>query len=181
MTMKQKNRRRYGVGSIAIYFLLFAAYCLPVTAHCDAELVDRVVAFVDLNVITLSDLRETYEQKKKVQPDISREEVLNTMINRLLLLSDARKLKIEGKTDDEVINEYVELKVKALIRISEESIEDYYKKNEQSMGGVPIESVRDKIEELLLEKEANELLKKQIAELRARSYVRILPGALQQP
>ncbi len=161
-------------------FLLFVVCCL-LPLVCGAELVDRVVAFVDLKAITLSEVRETYDRTKKVQPDVSMEEVLNTMINRLVILSDARRLKIEGKTDDEIINEYVELKVKALIRIKEESIDDYYRKNEQNFEGAPLESVRDRIEEYLMEKEANELLKKQIAELRAKSYVRILPGALQQP
>ncbi|HWR58619.1 MAG TPA: hypothetical protein VN328_07005 [Thermodesulfovibrionales bacterium] len=159
-------------------FLQLFTFCLLLfTAEAKAELIDRVVAFVDVKAITMSELRETYERTKKAQPDISMAEVLNTMINRILLLSDARRLKIEAKTDDEVLNEYEELKVKALIRVKEESIEDFYKKNEQNFGGAPYESVREKIEELLLEKEANELLKKQIAELRKKAYVKILPNA----
>ncbi len=172
-----KVTHRQPAVATALVFLLIATCLLP--AVCGAELVDRIVAFVDMKAITLSELRETYGRTKKSQPDISPEEVLNTMINRLVLLGDARRLKIEGKNDDEVVNEYVELKVKALIRISEESIEEYYRKNEQNFGGAPIDSVRDKIEEYLLEKEANERLKKQIADLRSRAYVGILPGALQ--
>lgn len=164
------------VGRFSALFL--CAVCCLLPAVCGAELIDRVVAFVDVKAITLSEVRETYEHTKETQPDVSMEEVLNTMINRLLLLGDARRLKIEGKNDDEVLREYVELKVKALIRIREESIEEYYRKNEQNFGGAALESVRDKIEEYLLEKEANERLKKQIADLHARSYVVILPGAL---
>ncbi len=178
--MEKRNMRKKRQIVFAIFLLsLFIFYFSLFTCGAKAELVDRVVAYVDMRAITLSELLETYEHTKKVQPDISMEEVLNTMINRFLLLGDARRLKIEGKTDDEVLNEYIELKVKALIRIREESIDEYYKENEQSFGGAPLESVRDKIEEYLTEKEANDLLKKQIAELRAKSYVRILPGALQ--
>lgn len=174
--MKKANCRP-GILILLQFFVLY----LALFAHgAEAWLVDRVVAFVDNQAITLSELRESYEHTKKIQPDISMEEVLNTMINRLLLLGDARRLKIEGKSDDEVLAEYVELKVKALIRIKEESIEDYYKKNEQNFQGAQFEAVRDKIEEYLLEKEANERLKQQISELHARAYVKILPGALNE-
>jgi hypothetical protein len=175
---KMKNGKCKLTIVIFLCLQLFTFHFLLFTCEANAELIDRVVASVNDRAITMSELRETYEKTKKVQPDISTEEVLNTMINRLLLLSDARKLKIEAKTDDEVLNEYVQLKVKALIRVREEAIEDFYKKNEQNFGGSPYESVRDKIEEYLLEKEANELLKKQIADLRSKSYVKILPYVL---
>jgi hypothetical protein len=91
-----------------------------------------------------------------------------------LLLSDARRLKIEAKTDEEVLSEYMELKVRAFIRVNEEEVEDYYRKNEQEFKGAPYESVRNKIEEYLTEKEINRLLKIQIAELRARAFVKVL-------
>ena len=155
--------------------LLLVAFCSVLTASfCCAELIDRVVAYVNDRAITLSELLETYERTKKIQPDISMDEVLNTMVNRLVLLNDARRLKIEAKTDEEVLNEYMELKVRAFIRIKEEDIEDYYRKNEKEFKGAPFESVRDKIEEYLTEKEINRLLKIQIAELRAKAYVKIL-------
>jgi hypothetical protein len=146
------------------------------TSFCHAELIDRIVAFVNERAVTLSELRETYERTKEVQPDISMEEVLNTMINRLLLLSDAKRLKIEAKTDEEVLSEYMELKVRAFVRVSEEETEDFYRRNEQEFKTAPYESVRDKIEEYLTEREINRLLKKQIEELRARAYVKVLLG-----
>jgi hypothetical protein len=107
------------------------------------------------------------------------DEVLTTMINRLLLLNDARRLKIEAKTDEEVLSEYMELKVKAFIRVREEDIEEYYKKNVKEFGGADYESVMDRIEEYLTEKEINRILKKQIAELREKAYIKVLPGAMQ--
>ncbi|MGD1076568.1 MAG: hypothetical protein ABR903_10910, partial [Thermodesulfovibrionales bacterium] len=63
---------------------------------------------------------------------------------------------------------------KAVIRIKEEEIADYYKKNKQEFKGAAYESVRDKIEEYLTEKEINRLLKKQIAGLKEKAYVKIL-------
>lgn len=52
---------------------------------------DRVVAFVDDNAITLSELEVMYSVTKKITPDTSKEDVLNTMVNRLLLLREAKK------------------------------------------------------------------------------------------
>ncbi|MCL5023831.1 MAG: hypothetical protein M1497_10780 [Nitrospirae bacterium] len=159
--------------ALSLCMVLLALHALLFTVG-HAELIDRVVACVNDRAITLSELRENYEKTKKIEPDITMAEVLNTMINRLLLLNDARRLKIDAKNDESVLNEYIELKVRAFIRVKEEDIEDYYKKNEKEFKGAPFESVRDKIEEYLTEKEINRLLKKQIAELRAKAYVKVL-------
>ncbi|GAB4416254.1 MAG: hypothetical protein OHK0032_12350 [Thermodesulfovibrionales bacterium] len=147
---------------------------LFVTAFCYAELIDRVVAFVDDRAITLSEFEETCEKTKKVRPEISKEEVLNTMINRILMLNEAKKLKFEAKTDDELIKEYIEMKVKAFIRVSEEEIEEFYNRNISEFKGAGYEAVRDKIEEYLSEREINRLLKRHIEELRARAYIKII-------
>lgn len=178
MKTEQESRRvvRGGLLGCCSGALLICTFFISL---CAAELIDRVVAFVNDRPITLSELRETYERTKKVQPDISMDEVLTTMINRLLLLNDARRLKIEAKTDEEVLSEYMELKVRAFIRVREEDIEEYYKKNEMEFGGADYESVMERIEEYLTEKEINRILKKQIAELREKAYIKVLPGASQ--
>ena len=137
------------------------------------ELVDRVAAFVDNNAITLSALRETYEKTRKAQPGITMAEVLQAMINRLLLLNDAKRLRFEAKTDDEMINLYIEMKVKAFVQVKEAAMEEYYREHEQELKGAPYESVRDMIEEVLTEKEINRLLKQHIEELRKKAYVKI--------
>ncbi len=164
--------------SVFLFCLLLLTLFASLVAVSQAELIDRVVAYVNDRAITLSELRETYERTQKVQPDISMGEVLNTMINRLLLLTDARRLKIEAKTDEEVLSEYMEFKVRAFIRVKDEDIEDYYRNNEKEFGGAAFESVRDKIEDYLAEKEINRLLKMQIAELRAKAYVKIVMQGL---
>jgi len=164
---------------VVCLFLFFFILFFSLFSQLQAELVDRIVAFVDDRAITLSELLETYERTRKVQADITMKEVLNTMVNRLLLLNDARKLKIEAKNDEELLSEYMELKVRAFVRVSEGDVEDYYKKNEQEFKGAPFESVSAKIEEYLTEKEINRLLIKQIEELRTKSFVKILPNSFQ--
>jgi len=156
---------------------LFFAVCLLSSLLCTlsfAGLIDRVVAFVDDRAITSSELEETFEKTRRVRPDISEEEVLNTMINRMLMLNEAKRLKLEAKTDDELLNEYIEMKVKAFIRVSEDEIEEFYNRNISEFRGSSYEAVRDKIEEYLIEQEVNRLLKRHIEELRAKAYVKIL-------
>jgi hypothetical protein len=170
---ESEKGRLYRVESIFVRCLLFLTLYASLVTVSHAELVDRVVAYVNDRAITLSELRATYERTKKLQPDISMREVLDTTVNRLLLLSDARRLKMEAKTEEETLSEYVDLKVRAFIRVREEEIEDYYRKNEKEFAGAPFESVRDRIEDLLTEKEINRLLKVQIEELRSKAYVRI--------
>jgi hypothetical protein len=153
--------------------VLSTVYCLLSTV-CYAELIDRVVAFVDDKAITLSELNETHDKTKKVQPDISRREVLNTMINRVLLLNEAKRLRLEEKTDDQLINEYIEMKIKAFIRIKEEDLKEYYVNHISEFKEAGYEAVRDKIEEYLTEKEINELLRKHITELKSKAYIKIV-------
>lgn len=141
---------------------------------CSAGLIDRVVAFVDDIAITLREFEETYEKTRKVKPDISREEVLNTFINRVLLLKEAKRLRVEAKTDDELINDYIELKVRSLVRIKEEEVRAFYEGHASEFGGSPFEEVREKIEEYLTERETNSQLRKHIDELKAKAYVKIV-------
>ena len=153
--------------------LLFTVYCLLPTSFCSAELIDRVVAFVDDRAITLSELNENYKDTVKLKPDIKKEEVLNTMINRILLLREARKLRIEAPSQDDVIHEYIELKLKTFIKITEEDIREFYEKNRSEFGRAEFDDVRDKIEDYLVEKEVNERLKRHIEDLRSKAYIKI--------
>ncbi len=127
---------------------------------------------MDDRAITQRELEETYDKTRKIKPDISREEVLNTFINRVLLLKEAKRLRVEAKTDDELINDYIELKVRSLVRIKEEEVRAFYESHAPEFGGSHFEEVREKIEEYLVEKEINGRLKRHIEELRAKAYVK---------
>lgn len=157
----------------AVYLMLVACCSLPVTVLCHAEVVDRVVAFADNVAITLSEFNETFEKAKKLKQGVSSAEVLNTMINRVLLLREARKLKLEAKTDDELIGEYIDVKVRPYARVRDEDLEDFYNKNLLEFKGSSFDLVREKIEGYLMEREVNNLLKRNIDELREKTYVKI--------
>jgi hypothetical protein len=134
---------------------------------------DRVVAFVDNTAITLSELETTYNVTSKVTPDITKEEVLNTMINRILLLREADKLKLEAPAEDELLNEYIDLKIRAFIRIKEENLKDFYEKNYSNFQGKELDDVRDEIENYLIEEKVNQRLKSHINELREKACIKI--------
>jgi hypothetical protein len=164
--LRMKQKALY-IGMLLIT-LLFKLY-----ASVHADIKDRVVAFVDNNAITLSELEAKYEETLKVTPAITKEEVLTTMVNRLLLLDEARKMKLEAPTEDALLKEYIDLKIRSFIRIKEEEITDFYKKHITEFHGRELDDVREDIEKYLTEKEVNERLKAHISELRERSCVRM--------
>jgi len=154
-------------------FSLFLVFLLVPAPGVEA-FGDRVVAFVDDEAITNSELQEQYLKTRKLTPDITRDEVLNTMINRILILREARKYRIEKPSPDEVIKEYIDLKERAFIRVPETEIEKYYSENSSQFPGKEYDDVRDDIEQYLIEKELNVRLKETLRELRKTAYIKIL-------
>ncbi len=114
-----------------------------------AGIKDRVVAFVGNDAITLSELEKTFTDTLRITPNVTRDEVLNTMVNRLLLLREAKKIKLEAPSEDELLREYIDLKIKAFIRIKEDELTDFYEKHLSDFQGKEFESVRDEIETIL--------------------------------
>jgi hypothetical protein len=162
------------VGKIYIINLLFTVCCLLFTSSSlYAGVKDRIVAFVDNDAISLSELEIKYHDTVKVTSNITREEVLNTMVNRLLLLREAKKIRLEAPSEDELLNEYIDLKIRAFIRIKEEELKDFYNKNISKFEGKELDSVRDDIENYLAEQEVNQRLKAHINELTGKSCVKI--------
>lgn len=180
MRFKGKSEARSGKWEVKtvrflplILCVLFIASCLlpPVCSH--AGTIDRVVAFVDDKAITLSEFNEIYEKTMKVKQGIPKSDVLNTIINRILLLKDAEKMKLEGRNDEEILKEYIELKIKAFVRIREEELEAFYKKNKAEFKDRSYEDVSEGIEKYLTEMKINETLRKHIEELKSKAYVKI--------
>ncbi|MBU4321010.1 MAG: hypothetical protein Q8N12_04280 [Thermodesulfovibrionales bacterium] len=158
---------------LLLLFLNLAVLLAVSLPAASAETIDRVIAFVDDKAITLSELDENYKTAVKPRTDIKKEEVLNTMINRMLLLREAKKLRIEGANPDEVIREYIELKLKTFIKITEDDLREFYEKNRKEFGKTDFDDAREKIEEYLVEKEVNIRLKKHIEDLRTKAYIKI--------
>ena len=138
-----------------------------------AELIDRVVAFIDDEAITLTDFTQYIKKTEKSAHGLSEKEAINTLINRRLLLREAKRIRLRGKTDDELIKEYIDIKVRVFIKIPPEEIESFYNNNRKRFGKTPIEDVRDDIERLLREREVNKRLRKLIEKLREKSYIKI--------
>ncbi len=139
-----------------------------------AEVIDKVVAFIDTEAITLSELRDTYEKTLKLSPDITEQEVLATMINRVLLLREARRLRLEAPDEDQLLEEYIDLKVRAFTNIKESDIRGVYASNIEEFGGKNYADVKDDIEAYLLEKEVNYRIRRHLEGLREKAYVRVL-------
>ncbi len=159
---------KFNYCSLTLLFLLLA-----LSSSLFAEIRDRVVAFVDNDAITLSELEERYAHALQVTPDITEEEVLHTMVNRLLLLREAKKLKLESLNEDTLLQEYIDLKIRAFIRVNEEEIVNFYEGNIDRFQEKELEMVRDEIENVLIEKALNERLKSHINELKEKSCVKI--------
>lgn len=139
-----------------------------------AEILDKVVAYVDTEAITLSELNETSEIMNQLSPGITRREVLNTMINRLLLIREARKLRLDITNEDQLLNEYIELKVRSFININESDVLDFYKSNITDFGDRPYAEVKEEIEAYLREKEVNLRIKQHLDNLKEKSHIEIL-------
>ncbi|MHB8882374.1 MAG: SurA N-terminal domain-containing protein [Thermodesulfovibrionales bacterium] len=138
-----------------------------------ADFSDRVVAYVDNQAITLSELTAQHAATLRLTPDVTGEDVLNTMINRVILLKEAKKYRIEAPTRDEVISEYINLKLRAFIRVSDQEIEGFYRENTGRFQGREYDDVRGEIETYLSEKALNAKLKDTLRDLRKNADIKI--------
>ncbi len=167
---------------------LISNFLFPTFAS--AEILDRVVAIVDDEVVMFSEFNEAFQRALDSGIEVTQEEVLNGLINRVLLLKQAKKYHREhifaARTREDgnvLINEYIEKRLKAFIRIPFDEIELFYKENEEFFSPQRIPKgrdnnndfydVRDEIEAYLTEEELNKRLIRHIEELRDKAYIRI--------
>jgi hypothetical protein len=134
---------------------------------------ERVVAYVDNMAITLSELDKKYAETMQVTPSVTREEVLNTMVNRILLIREAQKIRLKSEREDELIKEYVDLKIRSFIRIKDEEIRKFYETHSSEFPGKELDELREDIENYLIEQELNKRLREHIAELRSNACIQI--------
>ena len=176
-SLKFKNQQE----KFSEFFLLITHYSLLVTflllftptSLLFAMIKDRVVASVDNTAITLSEFEEEYSTSLEATPDATKEEVLNAMINRVLLLREAKKIRLEEPSDDELMKEYIDLKLRTFVKIKEKDVLDFYQNHIEDFKGKEFDAVREEIENYLVEAELNRLLKLHIEELRKKTYIKI--------
>lgn len=166
-------RRMYLSLTAALFLFFLSFHFFFFTFHAEAELIDRVVAFVDEEAITLSEFQSQYDNIRTLSPNVTREEVIQTIINRKLLLREARKYRIEGPNEEEMMKEYIDLKVRAFIRVDETEIQQFYEENNDQFEGKQFDAARDEIETYLTEKKVNERLKETLERLKKDAYIKI--------
>ncbi len=142
------------------------------TDNSNAAVVERVIAYVDGYAITLSDLKDSLTNARASNTTLTDQEAVEALINRVLLLREARKMKLEGQESSQ-INEYIEIKIKSLIFIKDEEIQGFYDANSEKFKGVPLPIIKDQIEQYLLEQETNKRLLEHLKELRQRADIKV--------
>lgn len=146
-------------------------YLLSMPAY--GGIIDRVVAFIDDQAITLRDFQQYYRLASRFHKGLTPEKAIETLINRLIILREAYRMKLKGSSDDELINTYIDIKIRAFVRVSEDEIIRFYRANRERLGGVALDDVRDQIETLLREKKVNSLLKRHLRRLKQGSYIKV--------
>lgn len=165
------NHKKYLLIFILQIFLVTYFFCSSSVVR--GEIKDSIVAYVDNTAITYSEFKEKYYETLKTSPDIKKEEVLNTMINRILLIREAKKIGLDAPSDDELVNTYIELRIKVFIRIKDIEIKQFYEANVDEFRDKDFEDVRDEIEKYLIEVELNKRLKEHINEMREKACIKI--------
>jgi parvulin-like peptidyl-prolyl isomerase len=168
--------------TVSLQKLMPAAWCFVLvsffflTSSASAKILDRVVAIVDDEAVLLSELQDSYSKAMDLGADITQEEILDALINRLLLLKQAKKfiqVNQSVRDDNILIYEYINKRLKTFIHIPFEEIESFYVQNQESFKGKDFYDVRDEIEKYLVEKETNMILIKHIEELKKKAYIRL--------
>jgi hypothetical protein len=132
-----------------------------------------VVAYVDDTAITLSEFEDTYNEMREAVKDITQEETINSMINSVLLLHEARKMRLDAPTKEDLVKDYIDIKIRSLIFIRESDIRAFYEKNIDKFKGIDYLQVRDEIESYLFELETNRRLQSHLEQLRANAEIKI--------
>jgi len=154
-------------------FLILMFFTMLEVSISHGIVIDRLAAYVNDTAITLSGFNMEFQKMSKTTPDISKKEVINSIINRTLLIKEARKMRLEANTEDELVNLYLDIKIRSRLFITEDAIFNFYKEYIGEFKGHDYLLVKDQIETYLLEKEFNEILKKHIEELRQNAEIKI--------
>jgi hypothetical protein len=162
------------LGLFAIYVLFLVIFFFMIISPAQSsEIKDRVAAYVDNEAITVSELEITFADTLHALPSITRMEVLQTMINKIILIREAKHIRLDAPNEDELLNEYIDLKLRAFIRIKEKKLSAFYEENSSDFQGKDFDDVREEIESYLIEKELNENLKEHINNLRREACIEI--------
>jgi hypothetical protein len=148
--------------------------------NADAELVERIVAVVNDDVILLSEFKAAMRQAAESGNEVTPEEVIEEMIHHHLLLEQAKKFSFGRDlgdavryTPDKVIEYYIDKRIRTLIHIPFRDIEAYYFNNLDKYGGKSFYDVKSEIEEYLHNIMFKIKIREHINELKENARIRI--------
>lgn len=165
-----KIKKLYNLLKISFLNILFIVFLVECSF---AIIIDRIIAYVDDYAITLSEFNQEFQKMKKNNVKITEQDAIDSIINRLLLIKEAKKTRLDANSEDELLNLYLDIKIRSRIFIKEETVLDFYKKNIDSFKGHDYQDIKEQIEIYLHEKEFNDNLKQHIEELRQKAEIKV--------
>jgi hypothetical protein len=164
--------------NLIFILLITSCFLLPDLSH--SEILERIVAIVNNNVILLSEFKDALKAAKMSDEKVTEDAVLDEMINRVLMLEQARKMRLgqmedaTGPVDDnKIVNEYIDRRIRSFVHIPIEEIESYYLNNRKQFGSKSFSEAKDEIEDHLTDGELKLKIAEHVEELRKKAYIRI--------
>ncbi len=130
-----------------------------------AKIIEKVVAYVEDEAITLTDLCQYWKSIREIQPEITLKDALEAMLNRKMILHRTRQLNLTADSEDELIDLYIRFTIRPKVSVTKQQVRQYYFQHRDKLKGLPIERVQEQIIQILYEKKTNELLKQHLREL----------------
>jgi len=144
------------------------------------EIIERIVAIVNNNIILLSELTEECKSATQSGEEVDKKKILNRMIDDVLLLQEAAKfgmgtgVRYEKKKDAQtVIKEFIQIRIRAFIHIPQQEIEEYYNAHRDQYQNKGFFEARDEIEDRMADERMKTRLAAYIDELRRKAYIRV--------
>ncbi|MFQ5455105.1 MAG: SurA N-terminal domain-containing protein [Nitrospirota bacterium] len=176
--------------SIIISYLVLSQFHIA-----NGEIVDRILAVVNGEIISLSDINryislhpDLKERFQTVRGGLFSEEktgklnreILDMMIDERLLILEAKRLEIEVESNPNpflynklLIEKFINQRIRSFIFIFPREIEKYYNENHDRFKGLELEEVYKKINEILIEKKTSQRLDKYLRKLRSTANIKI--------
>lgn len=171
--------KEYEPTDFFFYSFLTLLILILITVHSigRAKIIEKVVAVIDNEVITLTELNDAYEKEVKVRTYVTKQELLNEMIDRALLIKEAQKF-LGGekfKNHNELINHYIDRRIRAFTRIPFEDIEAAYTENKDKYKDRKFYEVKEEIEKELIEEQVQIRLREEKEKLRKEAIIKVNP------
>lgn len=163
----------------SLFYYVFVVSFFLLTVYAQAEIIERVVAIVNDDIILLSEFKDAYRGAALSRARISEGEFLDEMINKILILQQARRFGFDASVesrefaDNLIVEKYLERRIKAFIHIPFADVENYYLDNRPLFKGKSFFDVQDEIEAVLLDESLGDKISQHIKELRDNSYIRV--------